>query len=76
MGVAAVFPVSRDSGFILSSASPRYEEFLDKDLDENFILYYKNFVKAYYMRPLAFDIYRRSQEKFTNNDKTIDISRV
>jgi hypothetical protein len=72
VGVAAVFSVSRDSGFILSSASPRYEEFLDKDIDFNFVLYYKNFVKAYNMRPLAFDIFRRSQDRFANNDKTID----
>ncbi len=72
VGVAGVYRVSQDSGFGLSSENPRYEEFLDKDLDESFVLYHKNFVTAYNMRPLAFDLFRRSQDRFANNDKTID----
>lgn len=75
VGLAAILPANEPSaygGFILSHAKPRYEEYLDKDIDSDFIKYYKNFKKAYDMRPMAFDIFRRSQERFSNNDRTID----
>lgn len=72
VGVAAVFSATRDSCYILSSTQPRYEECLDKDIDKSFTLYYKNFSKAYDMRPMAFDIFRRSQDRFTDNDRTVD----
>lgn len=75
VGVAGIFPASKKSAFggiILYSSKTRHEESLDKVIDEDFILFYKNFVKAYNMRPLAFDVYRRSRDRFTNNDKTID----
>lgn len=75
VGVAGIFPVLKTSGFegvILYSSKTRYEESLDKDIDNEFALYYKNFIKAYNMRPLAFDLYRRSRDKSANNDKTID----
>lgn len=72
VGVAAVFSATRGSCYILSSTQPRYEEYLDKDIDENFVSYYKNFSKSYDMRPMAFDLFRRSQDGFANNDRTID----
>lgn len=75
VGVAGIFPASKISAFggiVLYSSKTRYEESLDKEIDEGFILYYKRFVKAYNMRPLAFDVYRRSRDRFANNDKTID----
>lgn len=75
VGVAAVFPATKDSmpgGGILSSARPHYDEKLDKEIDEEFTEYYKKFAKAYDMRPLAFDTFRRSQNRFANNDRTID----
>lgn len=74
-GLAAILPADDSSGyggFILSNASPRYEEYLDKEIDTEFATYYANFKKAYDMRPMAFDIFRRSQERFSNNDRTID----
>lgn len=75
VGVAGIFPASKTSefgGIILYSSKTSYEETLDKEIDDNFVLYYKNFIKAYNMCPLAFDVYRRSRDRFTNNDKTID----
>ncbi len=75
VGIAAVFPATKDSlpgGGILSSARPHYNEKLDKEIDEDFVRYYKKFSKAYDMRPVAFDIYRRSCDRFSNNDRTID----
>lgn len=75
VGIAAVFPATKDSlpgGGILSSAHPHYDEKLDKEIDCEFAEYYKKFAKAYDMRPLAFDTFRRSQNRFANNDRTID----
>ena len=76
VGVAGVIPATKDSipggGILSSSARPQYEEKLDKEIDEDFATYYKNFVKAYDMRPAAFDVYRRSCERFSNNDRAID----
>lgn len=75
VGVAAVFPAKKDEirgGGILASSNPQYEEKMDRELDENFATWYRKFVKAYDIRPLAFDIFRRSQERYANNDKTID----
>lgn len=75
VGVAGIFPVSKTSGLegvILYSSKTRYGEGLDKEINDNFVLYYKNFIKAYDMRPLAFDVYRRSRDRFANNDKAID----
>lgn len=75
VGVAAVFPASKGSlpgGGILSSARPHYDEKLDKEIDEDFAIYYKKFTKAYDMRPVAFDTFRRSCDRFSNNDRTID----
>jgi len=75
VGTAAILPKSKTSGytgFILSNARPRYEECLDKKLDKDFVDFYKKFLKAYELRPLAFDIYRRSRDRFANNDRTID----
>mgnify|MGYP001592004209 CR=1 FL=1 len=74
--VAGVVPVQNEEfsggGILSSSTKPRYEEKLDKDIDEKFAAYYRSFVKAYDMRPVAFDIYRRSCDRFANNDRTID----
>lgn len=75
VGTAAILPKLKTSGFtgfILSNARPRYEECLDKKLDKDFVDFYKKFLKAYELRPLAFDIYRRSRDRFANNDRTID----
>lgn len=73
-GLAGIIPddASGFAPFTLSNASPRYEEYLDKDINAEFVTYYTNFKKAYDMRPMAFDIFRRSQERFSNNDRTID----
>lgn len=74
-GIAAIIPASKLSGYLghtISRENPRYEECLDKDIDEQFAEYFSKFKKAYDMRPMAFDIFRRSQERFANNDKTID----
>ncbi len=76
VGVAAVFPATKESfpggGIFVSNTKTLYEERLDKELDENFVSYYKNFIKAYDMRPVAFDVYRRSCDRFSNNDRAID----
>ena len=76
VGVAGVFPAPKEDfsggGILSSSAKPRYEEKLDKEIDKDFAVYYKKFIKAYDMRPVAFDVYRRSSDRFSNNDKTID----
>jgi len=76
VGVAGVAPAPKEEfsggGILSSSARPRYEEKLDKEIDENFAVYYKKFVIAYDMRPVAFDVYRRSCDRFSNNDRTID----
>lgn len=76
VGVAGVVPAPKEEfsggGILSSSAKPQYEEKLDKEIDDNFAVYYKEFVKAYDMRPVAFDVYRRSCERFANNDRTID----
>ncbi len=75
VGAAGILPVLKRTGFrgyIIYSSKTKYEEGLNKDIDENFVYYYKKFLKAYSMRPMAFDVYRRSRDRFTNNDKTID----
>lgn len=75
VGVAGIFPATKASGFrgiTLYSAKTRLGEGLDEEIDGHFVLYYKNFIKAYDMRPLAFDVYRRSRGRFANNDKTVD----
>ena len=75
VGTAAILPKSKTPGFIeflLSNARPRYENCLDKELDKDFVDFYKKFLKAYELRPLAFDIYRRSRDRFANNDRAID----
>ena len=76
VGVAGVVPAPKEEfsggGILSSSAKPQYKEKLDKEIDENFAMYYKKFVKAYDMRPVTFDVYRRSCDRFSNNDKTID----
>ena len=76
VGVAGVIPAPKEDfsggGILSSSAKPQYEEKLDKEIDENFAVYYKKFIKAYDMRPVAFDVYRRSCDRFSNNDRTID----
>lgn len=75
VGVAGIFPASKSSGLggiILYSAKTRLGEGLDKEIDDDFVHYYESFIKAYNMRPLAFDIYRRSRDRFANNDRAID----
>lgn len=74
VGVAAIIPASKNEGlpYIISHAKPNYREYLDKEIDEEFVIYYKKFLKAYNMRPIAFDWHRRSQDRFANNDRTID----
>ncbi|HJZ04470.1 MAG TPA: hypothetical protein VJ327_01245 [Patescibacteria group bacterium] len=75
VGVAGIFPASKSyglGGIVLYSAKTRLGEGLDKEIDDDFISYYKNFIKAYDMRPLAFDVYRRSRDRFANNDRAID----
>ncbi len=74
VGVAGIFPATgkKDLGVTLFTAKTRYEEGLDKEIDDDFAIYYKMFTKAYNMRPLAFDVFRLSRGRFTNNDKTID----
>ncbi len=76
VGVAGVVPAHNEEfsggGILSSSTKPQYEEKLDKEIDEKFAAYYKRFVKAYDMRPVAFDVYRRSCDRFANNDRTID----
>ena len=73
-GLAAILPADDSGymGFILSQYKPQYSEYLDKEIDSGFVTYFTNFKKAYDMRPMAFDIFRRSQERFSKNDKTID----
>lgn len=74
-GLAAIIPADDSSGYhsyILSNASPSYKDYLDKDINADFVSYFENFKKAYDMRPLAFDLFRRSQERYTHNDRTID----
>lgn len=73
VGVAGIFPASKGSGgIVLHSSKVSYEDGLDKEIDEDFNSYYGKFEKAYKMRPLAFDIHRRSHGRFANNDRTID----
>lgn len=75
-GIAAVIPDPKDNNFPggqrVFPYKVQYEERLQKNLDNEYIDYYKNFSTAYDMRPIAFDIFRRSQERYANNDKTID----
>lgn len=73
-GLAAIIP-AEDSGHVpltLSSANPQYAEYLEHNIKEEFVTYYNKFKVAYNMRPMAFDMFRRSQERFNNNDRTID----
>lgn len=76
VGVAGVIPAKNEEftggGNLASDKRTHYEERLDKLIDEYFAIYYAKFVKAYDMRPVAFDTYRRSCNRFANNDKTID----
>lgn len=76
VGVAGVVPALKTDftggGILSSSTRPRYEEKLDKEIDEGFADYYKKFTKAYERRPVAFDVYRRSCDRFSSNDRTID----
>lgn len=74
VGIAAIIPTSKNDGlpYILSRTKPNYKEYLNKEITEDFVVYYKKFIKAYNMRPIAFDWYRRSQDRFANNDRTID----
>lgn len=73
-GLAAILAADDSGylGFILSQFNPQHAEYLDKEIDADFVSYFSSFKKAYDMRPMAFDIFRRSQERFANNDKTID----
>jgi len=75
-GIAAILPAepgsSGQSTYILSRNSPQYDVFLDKSLiEDRFDVFYNNFLKTYNLRPLAFDLYRQSLIKFTQNDRTI-----
>ncbi len=72
VGLAAIIPDDTSTGVILSYANPHFQEYLDKKIDGQFVEYYAKFKKAYNMRPMAFDIFRRSQERISNNDRTID----
>ncbi len=76
VGVAAIIPSPKKEEFpggaILHSSKTHYGESLKKDIDDKFKTYYEKFTKAYEMRPVAFDTFRRSQDRFANNDKTID----
>lgn len=75
-GVAALLPSHKDDKFpgldFGFTEKMQYEDCLDREIDENFQGYYQKFIKAYEMRPVAFDMFRRSQERFANNDKAID----
>jgi len=74
-GVAGIFPDSKKSKrgeFIFYPYKTRFEDGLNKEINQKFVAYFKNFNKAYNMRPAAFDIYRKSRGRFANNDKTID----
>lgn len=76
VGVAAIIPDPKTEGYpggqILFSGKIRYKETLKKEIDEDFKRYYEKFLRAYESRPVAFDVFRRSQERFANNDRTID----
>jgi len=76
VGIAAVIPDKISGQFpgggINFAGKVQYNESLNKELNEDFIVYYKKFSKAYDMRPVAFDVFRRSQDRYANNDKTID----
>lgn len=76
VGIVGVVPASNEEfsggGILSSTTKPQYEEKLDEKIDENFATYFKKFIKAYDIRPVAFDVYRRSRGRFANNDKTID----
>lgn len=73
VGIAGIFPADiKGHGVTLFTAKTHYDEGLDSEIDDDFATYYKKFIKAYSMRPLAFDIYRKSRDRFANNDKTID----
>lgn len=75
-GIAAVLPDPKQDnfsgGYINFSGKVPIGECLEKDLDDKYIAYYDHFSNAYDMRPVAFDVFRRSQERFSTNDKTID----
>lgn len=76
VGVAAVIPSPKTGEFrgggINFYGKVSYSESLNKNLDDGFKIFYEKFSKAYDMRPVAFDIFRRIRDRFTNNDKTID----
>lgn len=74
-GIAGIFPKlnkSRNGLIIFYPYKTNFKDGLDKEIDINFVTYFKQFNKAYDMRPVAFDIYRKSRARFANNDKTID----
>lgn len=74
VGIAGIFPArkKRNLGVTLFTAKTRYEEGLESEINDDFSNYYKKFAKAYNMRPLAFEVFRKSRDRFANNDKTID----
>ncbi len=58
--------------YILSTKKPILHEYLKIKSEKDFVDYFKKFQEAYSKRPLAFDIFRKSSVRFTNNDKAID----
>jgi hypothetical protein len=75
-GVAAILPTNTSSfaGITLSNTKSRWDDYLViKESDITTLPdYYKKFKKAYNIRPVAFDVYSKSRNRYANNDKTID----
>jgi len=74
-GIAAFIPADDSSGYypyIVTRETPQYDDYIDKEINSDFVTFFEKFKKAYNLRPIAFDLFRRSQERYTNNDRTID----
>lgn len=77
VGVAAIITSEKPNGtYILNRSKTHFQNNLKGKIDKNFVDYYQKFIKAYDLRPMAFDIYTRSRSRFANNDKTIDICTI
>lgn len=73
VGVAAVLPADGDwGGYLISHAKPSYRDYMEKDIDEEFVDFYKKFKVVYVEESMGFDAYRQSRDRYANNDKTKD----
>jgi hypothetical protein len=79
IALAGIIAVPNDSPFpyirnLSVNGHPQYN--IEKEKLEKFPDFWKKFNKAYVKKPIAFDMYNKSQDRYAPNDVAIDLSIV